>query len=424
MNLIAVGINHHTAPIELRERLAFTDDETRKFLRTVCDGKVLAEALLLSTCNRTELYAVPASDEVSADYLKDFLVEYKGARKFVERKHFFSLWACGAVKHFFEVASGADSMILGEGQILGQVKEAYKLAAEEKATGAVLNRLCHAAFSVAKRVRNETKLTDGAISVSYAAVELARKVFSDLSAKRVLLIGAGETAELAAMHLREKKATHITITNRTQEKAEALAREIGTSNVITFDYFKERLAEFDIVIAAVANVGEVVSAKELQAAMQKRRSEPMLVLDLGVPRNIDPKASSIYNLFLKDIDDLKLIVEKNLQARREELPKVARIVQEELIAFEQWHNALQVAPTIRELQMKFEAVKQAELERLRHKVSPEEFARMEQLADRIIRKILHYPISTLKSPVDTSQTLLSKLNLIRSIFELESPASN
>ncbi|MDW8020857.1 MAG: glutamyl-tRNA reductase, partial [Chloroherpetonaceae bacterium] len=183
-------------------------------------------------------------------------------------------------------------------------------------------------------------------------------------------------------------------------------------------------AEFDIVIAAVANVGEVVSAKELQAAMQKRRSEPMLVLDLGVPRNIDPKASSIYNLFLKDIDDLKLIVEKNLQARREELPKVARIVQEELIAFEQWHNALQVAPTIRELQMKFEAVKQAELERLRHKVSPEEFARMEQLADRIIRKILHYPISTLKSPVDTSQTLLSKLNLIRSIFELESPASN
>lgn len=421
MNLLAVGINHHTAPIELRERLAFTHDETRQVLRTLCDGTVLSEALLLSTCNRTELYAVPAHDGLDADYLKDFLIEYKGARKLVERSHFFSLWACGAVKHLFEVTCGADSMILGETQILGQVKDAYRLAVEANTTGTVLNRLCHAAFSVAKRVRNETHFTDGAISVSYAAVELARKVFSDLASKRILLIGAGETAELAALHLREKKATQITITNRTPEHAEALAREIGTSNILTFDYFKERLAEFDIIIAAVAHIGEVISAKELQAAMQQRRSAPMLILDLGVPRNIDPKASTIYNLFLKDIDDLKLIVEKNLQARRQELPKVSCIIEEELIAFEQWHNTLQVAPTIRALQAKFEAVKQAELERLRHKVSNEEFARMEQLADRLIKKILHYPISTLKSPVDTAQTLTSKLNLIRSIFELENP---
>jgi glutamyl-tRNA reductase len=300
------------------------------------------------------------------------------------------------------------------------VKDAYRLAAEEKATGTILNKLCHAAFSVAKRVRTETKLTDGAISVSYAAVELARKIFSDLSSKHILLIGAGETAELAAMHLREKNATRITITNRTPEHAEALARKIGTSNIITFDYFRERLHEFDIVISAVSSVGEIVSAHTIELAMQKRRREPMLILDLGVPRNIDPSASSLYNVFLKDIDDLKLITEKNLEARRKELPKVARIVEEELIAFEQWHNTLQVAPTIRDLQAKFEAVKQQELERVRSKVSPEQYAMMEQLADRIIKKLLHFPISTLKSPIDNAQTIQSKLNLIRHIFALES----
>jgi glutamyl-tRNA reductase len=420
VNLIAVGINHHTAPIELRERLAFTDHDTRKFLRTVCDGRLLSEALLLSTCNRTELYAVPALEEIEPAHLKDLLIEHKDARKVVQREHFFSLWACGAVKHFFEVACSADSMILGEAQILGQVKEAYRLAAEEKATGTILNKLCHAAFSVAKRVRTETKLTDGAISVSYAAVELARKIFSDLSSKHILLIGAGETAELAAMHLREKNATRITITNRTPEHAEALAREIGTSNIITFDYFRERLHEFDIIISAVSSAGEIVSAHSIELAMQKRRREPMLILDLGVPRNIDPAASSLYNVFLKDIDDLKLITEKNLEARRKELPKVARIVEEELIAFEQWHNTLQVAPTIRDLQAKFEAVKQQELERMRSKVSPEQYAMMEQLADRIIKKLLHFPISTLKSPIDNAQTIQSKLNLIRHIFNLES----
>ncbi len=419
MNLIAVGINHHTAPIELRERLAFTDEETRKFLRAICDGKLLSEALLLSTCNRTELYAVPALDEVNADYLKDFLIEYKGARKTLRREHFFSLWACGAVKHFFEVASSADSMILGEAQILGQVKDAYRLAAEEKATGAILNKLCHAAFSVAKRVKTETKLTDGAISVSYAAVELARKIFSDLSSKHILLIGAGETAELAALHLREKKVSRITITNRTTENAEALAREIGTSNIITFDYFRERLHEFDIVISAVSSTGEIVCAKDIESAMHKRRHAPMLILDLGVPRNIDARAGALYNVFLKDIDDLKLIVEKNIDARRQELPKVARIVEAELIEFEKWHNSLQVAPTIRDLQAKFEAVKQQELERVRNKVSPEQYAMMEQLADRIVKKLLHFPINTLKSPVDTAQSIESKLNLVRHLFELD-----
>ncbi len=421
MNLIAVGATHKTASIEQREQLAFSEDEAKKLLSELIDGGLLSEAMLVSTCNRTELYAVPALPEVNADYLKEFLIERKHARKDVRREHLFSLMACGAAKHLFEVVSGVDSMILGESQISGQVKNAYRIAVESKATGALLNKLSHAAFSVSKRVKSETKLSDGAISVSYAAVELARKIFSDLSSKQILLVGAGETAELAAIHLRDKGARRIFITNRTAERAEKLSRQIlmkETGGVIAFESFKTRLHDFDIIICAVSDAGELISAADLDAAMRQRKHNTLLLLDLGVPRNIDAKAAALYNVFLKDVDDLKLIIDKNVELRRAELPKVQAIVNEELIAFEQWHNTLQVAPTIRELQAKFEDIKKLELERIRHKVSPEQFALMEQLADRILGKVLHLPISALKSPVDTAQTLISKLNLVRSIFEL------
>ncbi|MDX2128177.1 MAG: glutamyl-tRNA reductase [Chloroherpetonaceae bacterium] len=419
MNLISIGATHQTAPVEIRERLSFTETEAKALLEELSQSGLVTESFLVSTCNRTELYAVPAREEVTAEHLKELIIERKHARKEVRPEHFFSRFACGAVKHLFEVTSGADSMILGESQILGQVKDAYRIAAETEATGTVLNRLCHQAFSVAKRVRTETKLTDGAISVSYAAVELAKKIFSDLSAKRVLLVGAGETAALAAKHLLEKRVTHISITNRTTERAEELARDLGTSSVIPFTSFSQYLGEYDIVITAVGGTGEVISESAIEKGMQARKHEPILFLDLGVPRNISPKAGSIYNVFLKDVDDLQGIVSKNLEARRAELPKVEKIVGEELVEFETWFNSLQVAPTIRDLNAKFQSILNEELERIKGKVSEEEYKRTAQVAERMMRKFLHLPISSLKSPLDTAQSTAGKINLIRALFELE-----
>ncbi len=418
LHLIAVGITHKTAPLDLRERFSFTEHEAKNLLQELCDGLV-SEAMLLSTCNRTELYAVPKLPEVTAEYLIDFLISRRSMSKEVRREHFFRTFACGAVKHFFTVASAADSMILGEAQILGQVKDAYRVAAEIGATKTVLNRLAHDAFNVAKRVKTETKFSEGAISVSYAAVELAKKIFSDLSEKNVLLIGAGETAELAAKHLLEKKARRITITNRTLANAEALASELGTSNILTFDYFKERLHEFDIVISAVGSVGQILSASELDTAMQKRRHRTMLLLDLGVPRNIEKKATSLYNVFLKDVDDLQGIVQKNLEARKAELPKVEQIIIQGIIEFEQWQSSLQVAPTIRALQEKFNTIKSQELARLKNKVSDSEYKLLEQLADRLIGKFLHLPIKSLKSPTPNEGSIEGKIALLRQLFALD-----
>ncbi len=418
LHLIAVGITHKTAPLDIRERFSFSEQETKRLLAELCDGLV-SEAMLLSTCNRTELYAVPKLPEVTAEYLIDFLISRRSLSKEVRREHFFRTFACGAVKHFFTVASAADSMILGEAQILGQVKDAYRVAAEIGATKTVLNRLAHDAFNVAKRVKTETKFSEGAISVSYAAVELAKKIFSDLSEKNVLLIGAGETAELAAKHLLEKKARRITITNRTLANAEALASELGTSNILTFDYFKERLHEFDIVISAVGSIGQILSAPEIEVAMQKRRHNTMLLLDLGVPRNIDKKSSSLYNVFLKEIDDLQFIVQKNLDARKAELPKVEQIIIQGIIEFEQWQSSLQVAPTIRALQEKFNAIKSQELARLKNKVSESEYKLLEQLADRLIGKVLHLPIKSLKSPAPSEESIEGKIALLRQLFALD-----
>jgi glutamyl-tRNA reductase len=417
MNLVAIGLTHKTAPVEVRERFAFSDDEAASLLSELRNGLV-HEALLISTCNRTELYVVPALQEVTAEYLIEFLIERKGARKDVRPDNFFKQFACGAVKHLFTVSSAADSMMLGEAQILGQVKDAYRLAAERQATGMILNKLAHAAFSTAKRVKSETQFNDGAVSVSYAAVELARKIFTDLSTKKILLIGAGETAELAAKHLAEKKAKSIVITNRTRENAERLAAEIPNASVAEFESLRTSLAEFDMIISAISQ-SDVLSAKDIDDAMHKRGRATMLILDLGVPRNIDAKAASLYNVFLKDVDDLKLIVSKNIDARKSELPTIETILLEEVTAFENWFASLQVTPTIRSLQEKFESIKRTELEKLKNKVSPEEYKNLELLADRLIGKLMHYPIRSLKTPTDVTTDIASRVNLIRALFDLE-----
>ncbi|TCD48596.1 glutamyl-tRNA reductase [Chlorobium sp. N1] len=421
MNIISVGVNHKTAPIEIRERISLSEVQNKEFITGLISGGLAHEAMVLSTCNRTELYVVPAMHEVTGEYLKEYLISFKDARKDVRPEHFFSRFYCGTARHLFEVSSAIDSLILGEGQILGQVKEAYRIAAEVQAAGILLTRLCHTAFSVAKKVKTRTKIMEGAVSVSYASVELAQKIFSNLSMKKILLVGAGETGELAAKHMFAKNARNIVITNRTQSKAEALAEELGTNRVLPFESYKEHLHEFDIIITAVSTKDYIISEADMHAAMQKRRLKPVIILDLGLPRNADPEIGKLQNMFLKDIDALKHIIDKNLERRRLELPKVHGIIDEELVAFGQWINTLKVRPTIVDLQSKFIEIKEKELERYRHKVSEEELRRMEHLTDRIMKKILHHPIKMLKAPVSTADSMPSRVDLVRNVFDLEEP---
>ena len=419
MNIISVGVNHKTAPIEIRERVSLSEVQAKEFLTNLIDDGIAQEAMVLSTCNRTELYVVPGMPEVDGRYLKDYLIAYRNAHNEVRPEHFFNRFYCNTARHLFEVASAIDSLILGEGQILGQVKDGYRIAIEVQSAGILLTRLCHTAFSVAKKVKTKTKIMEGAVSVSYAAVELAQKIFSNLSMKKILLIGAGETGELAAKHMFQKNARNIVITNRTFSKAEALAEELGTNQVLPYESYKEQLHEFDIIITAVSIKDYVLTEPELQQSMQKRRLKPVIILDLGLPRNVDPKIGKLKNMFLKDIDDLKHIIDKNLEMRRAELPKVQKIIDEELVGFGQWINTLKVRPTIVDLQSKFLEIKEKELERFRYKVSEEELKRMERLTDRILKKILHHPIKMLKAPVDTADTIPSRVNLVRNIFDLE-----
>jgi glutamyl-tRNA reductase len=421
MNIISVGVNHKTAPIEIRERISLTETQNKEFITGLISGGLAHEAMVVSTCNRTELYVVPALEEVTGDYLKEYLISFKDARNEVRPEHFFGRFYCGTARHLFEVSSAIDSLILGEGQILGQVKNAYRIAAETQAAGILLTRLCHTAFSVAKKVKTKTKIMEGAVSVSYAAVELAQKIFSNLSVKKMLLIGAGETGELAAKHMFQKNARNIVITNRTQAKAETLAEELGTNKVLPFETFRDHLHEFDIIITAVSTKDYILSEAEMHQSMMRRKLKPVIILDLGLPRNVDPNIGKLQNMFLKDIDALKHIIDKNLERRRGELPKVKAIIDEELVSFAQWINTLKVRPTIVDLQSKFIEIKEKELERYRYKVSEEELQRMEHLTDRILKKILHHPIKMLKAPIDTADSIPSRVNLVRNIFDLEEP---
>jgi len=423
MNLLSVGVNHRTTPVEVREKLYFTEDEIKKALNRLKAG-VMKECMILSTCNRTELYGVPYSEEVDANYLKDFILQFKDAHRFADRKQFYSLFACDAAKHLFSVASGIDSMVIGDVQILGQVKDAYRIAGECQTTGIILNHLCHTAFRVGKRSITETAISEGAVSISFAAVELARKIFANLSAKTALLIGAGETGELTAKHLIDKGIGKLLITNRTRSKAENLFNDISqsasiTGQVIDFDQFKTQMKGVDIVISSTSSSEYILTADDVHKIMRQRSNAPILIIDIAVPRDVEPQAGEIYNVFLKDIDTLNTIVGANLAKRRAEIPKVEKIVIEELVGLTTWYNSLQVAPTIQQLREKFEKIRVEEIEKNKNRFADNDRELLEIVTKRIINKILHFPMTNLKEPLGSSDDMLTMLTVIRALFGLE-----
>jgi glutamyl-tRNA reductase len=419
MNLVCIGINHRTAPIEIREKMWFSNDEVRSFLPLMKE-RYAKECVLLSTCNRTELYYIPLENkEVSEKHIVDFLSSYKIKNDSIPKEHFYIINTLNAAKHLFKVTAAVDSMVLGDVQIQNQVKEAYAVAFENNTTGIILNRLFNNALHLGKRVRTETEIGEGAISVSYAAAELASKIFEDLSKRTALLIGAGETGELTAKHLCSKNLGKLLIANRTKERAETVASQLG-GKAVDFESFLSVLNEADIVISSV-NVSEyLITAKDLQKVTRLRGNRPLFLIDIGVPRNIDPKANSIENVFLHDIDALTHIIDHNLANREAQIPKVQQILLEELNAFWQWHKSLEVAPTIEQLREQFESIRREEVDKYRHKFSPEKQEELEILTRRIVNKILHAPMVNLRNGSSAEEEPIQhRVHVIRHLFGLD-----
>lgn len=414
--IYAVGVNHHTAPVTIRECMHLTDDEIAAFLRAN-SGVLFKEACIVSTCNRTELYAVPMDDDVDGDRLIAELRTLRSAQQ-LRDEHFFRMFSCGAATHLFKVASAVDSQILGDMQILSQVKQSYELANSAGAVGNVMSHMFMGALHAGKRVRAETGIGIGAVSVSFAAVELARKIFSDLHRKNVLVVGSGETSALAARHLVAKGVERMSITNRTYENAQLLAEELH-AKVIRFESFEELLGEFDMIVTATSATAPVITHEMVKQAMRRRQNRPLLILDLAVPRDVDPRVNDLDNVFLKDLDAIQNIIDQNLEQRRQEIPKADAIVTEEVVNFFLWYNTLDAAPTIAQLREKFEQVRAAEVERFRNRIDEASFDNVEMLTRRIINKLLHPTITGIKRPANDISELNNRIQLVRDLFDLE-----
>jgi glutamyl-tRNA reductase len=420
MNLLSIGISHHTASLDVREKMWLSADETREALKFF-KQKFFSECVLVSTCNRTELYGITPTLRVDDAELKKQLIEFKKASAMVQPEHFVGAFGGGAVNHLFEVAAGIDSMVIGDIQILNQVKEAFHLSQEMDSLGPVTNRLMQSALHVGKRVRTETSICDGAVSVSYAAVELASKIFDDLSKKSALMIGAGETGELTVKHLLGKGIGRLLVANRTREKAEALVATFG-GTVVGYDDLVEALGTADIVITSVTSPSYIVQPDDVHKVMKQRSHNPLFIIDIGVPRNVNPAAGRIDNVFLYDLDSLNAIVDRNLGKRKADIPKVTMIIREEMVEFFHWYNSMQVGPTIHELRDSLEAIRATEVEKNINRFKPEDRELVELVTKRIVNKILHQPMTTLKAGAENgargSETLL-RVKTLRDLFGIK-----
>lgn len=417
MNLLCVGISHHTAPLDIRERLWFSSEEVSQILSLLKSASI-AECVMFSTCNRTELYVLTENNTLPSEEIKRILITQKSADGKVQPSDLFTLSASEAARHLFRVTAGIDSMVLGDVQILTQVKEGFHLATEEGTAGIFMNRLFQLAFRAGKRVRTETEIGDGAISLSYAAVELAEKIFDKLKKKSALVIGAGETAELTATHLHSKEIGKLLITNRTKERAEQLAAKVQ-GVVIPFDNWFDILPDVDIVISSIEVNRFVLTASDIQRTLKHHGNKTLFIIDIGVPRNIDPEVKNIENVFLYDLDTFNLIVEKNVQKRQAEIPKVEAIITEVLAELTHWYSSLEVNPTITALTQFMENIRQEELAKNINRFDSKDRELVELVTKRIINKIIHAPIVNLRKGQETSLAeRLQKISAIQKLFGL------
>ena len=398
--LFILGVNHQTAPVAVRERLAFADDEIVGALgRLKQCAPALAEAALISTCNRVEIIGVTGDNARAAAEATGFLASDRGVASEAFAPALYNFAGREAARHLFRVGASLDSMVVGEPQILGQLKIAYAQAVEAGSAGLVLHRAFHKAFAVAKRVRKATLIGHGAVSVSSAAVSLAGKIFDTLADKTVMLMGAGKMAELTARNLKRLGIESLLITSRTFDNAVALARDLG-GTAVPLDSFKPYLKIADVVIGSLAATRPVLGPEEFETIVRERRYRPMFLIDLGVPRNFDERLNSMENVYLYDIDDLGAVVTESREEREREAQKAATIVELELESFLKWLDGLDLVPAIKDIRTSIERLRDVELDRHRAWLAglePVERARIESLTRGMVNKLLHRILSGLRN---------------------------
>jgi glutamyl-tRNA reductase len=421
MSIVLVGLNHKTAPIEVREQLAFSDEACGESLRALVDGEVVREGLIVSTCNRVEILASSSSEHggEAAERLGKFLSLQRSVPVEVFDGHLYTHADEAAVRHVFRVASSLDALVVGEPQVLGQVRRAYSLAVEAGTAGRVLHRLVHHALRVAKRVRTETGIAASAVSISFTAVELGRKIFGSLKGATVLLLGAGEMAELAAQHLASAGATRILVANRTYETAQKLAVKFG-GEAVEFDTLEQSLADADIVICSTGAAQYVITREMAERARVSRRNRPAFFIDISVPRNVDPEVGKLSNLFVFDIDDLESVIASNIREREREAERAELIVESEVMQFQQALRNLDIGPAVGALKDKLRRIAREEFGRQRARLgplTPEQERAIEEMLMSAVNKISHPVIHRMRRSYDTGED--DNVQAWRDIFGLE-----
>ena len=420
VNLILVGVNHKTTPVEIREKLAFTKGKIEESVDRLFNFPDIIEHTILSTCNRVEIYARANCQDSAIKAIKQFICDYHEVSPVELEDHFYSYRNEEAVEHLFRVSSSLDSMILGEAQILGQVKDAYSLAKDLRSTGLVLNQLFEKAFSIAKKVREETGIAERSVSISSAAVELAQKIFDDLENRTVMLVGTGEMAELAAKHLISYGVKTVYVTSRTYDRAVNLARTLNGS-ALDFEAFKNELHRADIVITSTSASNFIIKKEMVEKAIHKRKNKPIFFIDIAVPRDIEPDINDLENIYLYDIDDLHVVVSANMKEREKEADNAMNLISQEVTKFNNWVGTLDAVPTIVEIRKKAENIRMQEIEKTLKKIShlsEDDKKLLRQMSSSMVNKILHKPTIKLKQKTQSEDGHVY-LKAIRHLFHLD-----
>ncbi len=413
--LLMVGVDHRCAPLDLREKVAYDAERGQDLLRRLIDRDEISEACLLSTCNRTEIYLLPR-DDAGAYRLALARVLTDRAPEIEEQGRFYVKRGAQVARHLFEVGCGLRSMVLGEPEILGQVKDAARYAEDSATTGPVLRRLLRSAVATGGRARRETAISAGAISFGYALADLARHHFGRLDRCSVWMLGAGETARQVARNLIERGIRELTVSNRSAQRAEELRAMFPDCRLLPFTATAQALAGADIVVAITSASQPVLRRAELTRAMEGRQGRPLLVADLGVPRNVEADAGDLESLFLEDVDSLEKIIAHNLHRRREEVPRALTIVERELDLFLSWYRGLAAEPLVEALQKRAEEIRQREVESVRDLFPAETHDQLERMTRSLVRKLLHHPSAQLRSPRNAESR---SLEAARDLFKLD-----
>ena len=419
MDLIVLGANHKTAPAEIRDEIQMGPDEMGTFYAHLKEMReAISELVVVSTCNRTEFYALTRDRETADHALREAIYLHKGVQHLNNGKYTYQWTGRETVQHLFRVAAGVDSLMVGEPQILGQVREAFDLAEKHRATGALMNRLFNTAIHVGKRSRSETEIGRGTVSVAYAAVEMAEKIFDGLENHPVLVIGAGETGALAAKHFSDASPRKLTVVNRTFERARDLATKLhGTA--LPWEELDAALAEAQVVVAATGAPEPILDVKRMERVLKKSGRGPKVLVDISNPRNIHPRVGNLDRVFLYDLDALESIAEQNRARRKKEIPKVEGIVTEEVDRFLAWYDSLEMVPVIRALRGRFEEIATQEMQKQAKNFHPSDQEALEVYTRALLNKLLHQPTTRIRKVESSSSHGIHKLVAIQELFELD-----